>query len=153
MTFDDLAARFDTATAACVAFARTLVWDELPEAKTYRVFPNQSHDARLKPDEVVYPEDTLREGVYLAMSRDAALRFLYRNGRVPEWIDVSVGAADREFTYVNLLCCGRFTANDERLYYRSRGQGPFGIKSPNFPPGFVGDRGDKFWLRESPPHR
>ncbi|WP_145357806.1 hypothetical protein [Alienimonas californiensis] len=153
MTFDDLAALFDKATTACVTFAQTLVWDELPKAKTYRLFPNQSYDARLKPDEVVYLEDTLSEDVYLAMSRDATLRFLYRDGHVPEWVDVSVSAADREFTYVDLLCCGRFAANDERLYYRSRGQGPFGIKSPAFPPKFEADRTGLFWLRDSPQHR
>jgi hypothetical protein len=36
-------------------------------------------------------------------------------------------------TCMRLICCGRFTGLEERLYYRG-GLPPFGIKSPTLPP-------------------
>lgn len=157
MLLSDFAALLDTSTADAIAFARSMVLDELPDSYTYCVFPNQSCDEHREADEVVYPDDSL-DGLhdYIEMGRDDCIRFLYRDGRVPEWIDISVGAVDYDFTYIYLRCCGRFTANDERLYYKQFDRGPFGIKSPAIPPHIeLGDRETKFWIGDAvqPPRR
>ena len=63
---------------------------------------------------------------------------------------ISVGAVDYDFTYIYLRCCGRFTANDERLYYKQFDRGPFGIKSPAIPPHIeLGDHETKFWIGDA----
>ena len=151
MQFSDFAELLDIATKDAIAFARTMVLDTLPEACTYRIFPNQSCDDNLESDEVVYPEDSLAEIYdYIKMGRDDCLAFMYRDGRIPEWIDISVGAVDCGFTIVYCRCCGRFTANDDRLYYTRCDRGPFGIKSPALPPHVaLGDNCPKFWIGDA----
>lgn len=151
MLLADFAALLDTSTADAIAFARSMLLDKLPECFTYRVFPNQSCDDHLEPDEFVFPNDSLDDlHDYIEMGRNDCIRYLYRNGRVPEWIDISVGAVDDRFTYIYLRCCGRFTANDERLYYNRCDRGPFGIKSPAIPPHIeLGDRQTKFWIGDA----
>jgi hypothetical protein len=63
--------------------------------------------------------------------------FLWRGGKVPEWIDAAVQAEDGGQTLVSLRCCGRFTAQEELLYHRyPGGVPPFSIKSPVLPPGW-----------------
>ena len=73
-----------------------------------------------------------------------------RIGRILEWIDISVGAVDYEFTYVYCRCCGRFTANDDRLYYKKFDRGPFGIESPPLPPHVaLGEEPPRFWIDDA----
>jgi hypothetical protein len=80
-----------------------------------------------------------------------AIDFLVRDGRVPQWIDVSVAEVRGEFTLIELACCGRFVAEEDRMYYHAYGMGPFGLKGPPLPPGYDPARPQKFdlhWLRE-----
>lgn len=157
MLLSDFATLLDTSTADAIAFARSMVLDELPDSIAYRVFPNQSYDEHRAHDEVVYPDDSLAHTHdYIEMGRDDCIRYLYRDGRVPQWIDISVGAVAHGLTYIYLRCCGRFTADDERLYYKQLGRGPFSIKSPAIPPHVeLGDRVTKFWIGDAvqPPRR
>ena len=79
MLLSDFATLLDASTADAIAFARSMVLDELPEDFTYRVFPNQSCVEHLEPDEVVNPDDSLYDlHDYIEMGRDDCLRFLYR---------------------------------------------------------------------------
>ena len=109
----------------------------LPEKMVFRVYPNQSHDGNPRvQDEQVFPEETLAEGVYHGpWSVKAVVRFLWRNGKVPEWIDIAVESENGSCTFLALRCCGRFTAQEDLLYHRPGGCPPFSIKSPCFPPG------------------
>ena len=89
-------------------------------------------------DEVVFPEESLpNEEAYGPWQLDEVVAFLWRNGKVPEWIDVAVRAENDHHTLLELCCCGRFTAQEDLLYYRSGGLAPFSIKSPFLPPGWV----------------
>ncbi len=55
-----------------------------------------------------------------------------------------------------MLCCGRFTANEQLLYYED-GEGermPFHVKSPPLPPSYDPESGERFslnWLRSTHP--
>ncbi len=156
MTRDEFGALFLECTKRCVAFAREFVHDSLPDDVIYRIYPNASYDEHpLQSDEVVFPEDTLRDAnKFRLMNFGDAVAFLYRDGRVPEWVDMSVKATTRSQTVIALMCCGRFTANRERWYYERWNQGPFACKSPVIPARF-GIEGDprqqgKFWLADSP---
>src|SRR4051794_29397162 len=125
--------RLQTATAIAVEFARDMVHQSLPAEVVYRVHPNQSYDGHPRlGDEVIFPGDSLPEGSHLGPCSVAEVAdFLWRDGRVPEWIDISVETVVENCTVVRLQCCGRFSAEDQRLYYRGAADvAPFGIKSP-----------------------
>jgi hypothetical protein len=117
-------------------FANRFVHITLPETYRYFVHLNHSFDGNLlRPDQQVFPEDTAKFGECIGpLTASAVVDLLWRDGLLPEWVDISPLRADAEHTYFQLVCCGRFTADDSRLYYSSREWGPFGIKSPSFPP-------------------
>jgi hypothetical protein len=56
---------------------------------------------------------------------------------VPEWIDVSVIGTTGAFTLLELVCCGRFTANDDILYHQHQGRRPFQVVGPTLPVGYL----------------
>lgn len=131
------------ATAASVDFARRFVENELPEVIRFHVLLNQSYNGNAKSDERIYPEDDGRE--FPSLTLDGVADVLLRDGRCPEWIDVAVEAQGdeyTEYTMMRLLCCGRYTDDESRMYYTQQGTGPFGIKSPNLPVGYL--EGTKF---------
>jgi len=134
-------------------FAARQVCNLLPESFRYFVFLNESFDGNpLKPGEFVFPDDTAKFGERIGpLSQPDVVDLLWRDGLVPEWIDISVTQADSYHTYFELLCCGRFTSEDSLLYYSERGQGPFGIKSPRLPPNWSEDKArfDLHWHLQS----
>lgn len=148
MTQDEFTALLMRCTVDCVAFCRGYVIDVLPDAVLYTVRLNQSCDVHpLHDDEVVFPEDSsVPPGLLCGRSAQQTADLLWREGRIPEWVDMSVVDASSEHTHVGLLCCGRFTANAQRWYYAHRGNGPFGIKSPVLPVKSNGNAPVKFRL-------
>lgn len=130
------------ASDAAIHFARNYISQPLSPNCRYHVLLNQSHDGNATPDEVLYPED---DGVELTgLDAEQVIDLLSRDRRCPEWIDVSVKAVNPDYSLLELLCCGRFADDPSMMYYTSRGMGPFGIKSPPFPPGLV--KGQRFLL-------
>jgi len=140
MTRDEFITLLEKVSMSSLAFARRFVENDLPGAFRFRVLLNQSYDGNAKTDEPVYPEDDGRE--YASLSADAVANLLVRDGRCPEWIDVSVEAQAEGCTQLQLLCCGRYTDDERRMYYTRQGTGPFCIKSPNLPPGY--QKGTRF---------
>jgi hypothetical protein len=65
---------------------------------------------------------------------------LWRDGHVPQWINVAVLTETGTETIVELLCCGRFTADETRLYPVDEGRPPFHVLSPMLPPSYDGGR-------------
>lgn len=123
------------ATVFCRAFTLRYVHNALPTAFLYSVRLNQSHDGNpLKDGEHVFPDDTTRYGSVIAPLDDSAVvDLLWRDGLVPEWINISVECADSEHTHFELRCCGRFTEHSEHLYYSQTEWCPFGVKGPVLP--------------------
>ena len=109
----------------------------------YGVSLNQSHDAAATQDERVFPSDEGR--IVEGLTEQEVVALLCRNGTCPEWIDIYPEAVGPGVTLFRLLCCGRFTPDPAKMYYTSRGLGPFGIKSPVLPPKFR--EGDRFALK------
>lgn len=72
---------------------------------------------------------------------------LYRKNKIPIWIDIKVLKSNRNSTTFNLFCTGRYSDNEEELYYNDTGSGPFGIKGPTFPIGYKA--GKKFSLKKN----
>ena len=123
------------ATGYSVNVARRHVNNVLPERIRYMVRLNQSYDGNpLTMGEHVFPNDALSLDERVGpLTTEEVVELLWRDGIVPEWIDISVFRADAEITFLELLCCGRYTDRDDLLYYLDGGVGPFGIKSPSLP--------------------
>jgi hypothetical protein len=144
--------RLRMAAQEAVRFARQFVRKVLPDDVVFLVYPNQSYDGNPRVvDEEVFPEESLPYGQYYGpLSATLVMDFLWRDWKVPEWIDTAVCDEDGRRTTVSLHCCGRFTAQDGLLYYPNRDTRPFAVKSPDLPPGWEGvDVSGKFSLHRS----
>lgn len=115
-------------------FGQRYVAQTLPFDFRYDVHLNQSCDDHATPDDVLYPGDNDR--VVSCDSETDVVALVFRDGRCPQWIDVSAVRVGDTFTELRLLCCGRFTNDRDKLYYTDGGTGPFGIKSPALPPDY-----------------
>ena len=145
MRENDFHVLLTAASFEATRFARNHVTNVLPFDFRYLVHLNQSCDEDPDSGIMLYPED---DGKVLDVDTErAVVELLCRDGRCPEWIDVSVHAVSPGgFTQIRLLCCGRYTSERKRLLYDERGIGPFGIKSPDFPKRWP--EGEKFALKE-----
>jgi len=144
-TFTELLNRISVANRD---FAAGCVTNQLPDSFLYFVHLNQSNDKQIKLGEHIFPNDISVYGERVGpIAAPTVVDLLWRDGLIPEWIDISVERSDAEHTYFEILCCGRFTADDALLYYVSRGQGPFGSKSPRLPPSWSKEQGrfDLHW--------
>jgi len=131
MDNDDFRVYLIAASYWAIQLAINFAKERFPHEFVYDIELNQSMDKGCGEEFVCYPED---EGkVYLQQSVDETVALLARDGRVPVWIDINVKSVTNKRTTLSLICAGRFTTQKERMYYSSRGQGPFGIKSPNTP--------------------
>jgi len=128
--------RLATASQKAISWAREHVINPLPSAHLYLLFPNQSYDGNpLEHDEQIFPEESLAGGRFLGpLNAEQLVEYLWRDHKVPEWINVSVQAQDEHYSYLQLLCCGRYTARDELLYHTFEGHRPFHVLSPPVPP-------------------
>jgi hypothetical protein len=149
--------RLRRATRRSRACAAGLVVDTLPDADVYRVVLNCSYDGNpLHPDEVVFPADVEKHGRRVGpLAAEEVVSLLWRDRRVPEWIDIVVSATDERATHFTLDCCGRFTSAEALLYYDWTDAAPFGVKGPAYPPRLIdrvirGEPVEKFRLAESP---
>lgn len=102
----------------------------------FRVRVNQSYDhSDPRPGEVRFPEDSARDRA-MALSRcdaDTAIAELWRDGRVPEWVNVAVVDETGMATVIEIVCCGRFTDDEDRLYNAAEGVPPFHVLGPMLP--------------------
>lgn len=130
--------RFHAASAAAVSFARQFVLENLSDKLIFRVRLNQSHDENLRPDQKVYPDDgASRRTQELHRCRgEEVVKALWRDGAVPEWVDIAVAGQTASETVIELCCCGRFTGDESRLYHQQRGIPPFSVHGPSLPPGY-----------------
>lgn len=124
-------------------FAERYLKNKLVPEFRYDVHLNSSNDDPKLTQFDIYPEDNdrIENGLTDKEVRD----LIYRNGKVPVWIDVAVHKSDRRITTFKLLCAGRYSDDENEYYYQSRGTGPFGIKSPDLPYGYK--EGQKFKLK------
>jgi hypothetical protein len=142
MTKQEFLFHLNGASIIALKFAERYIKDKLITDFRYNVILSATDDS---PDLIqfdVYPED---QGIIkLDLIDNEVVELLYRNNKVPVWIDINVLKSSRKSTTFNLLCAGRYTDNKEEFYYNNNGSGPFGIKSPNFPINYK--EGEKFRL-------
>lgn len=136
MDQDQFAQRLRLATERTLEFSRTFVWNVLPEQCHYVVVLGETgFQFRLRDGETVYPEDVQWEAEKVGpLDVAQVVAVLWREGKVPEWIDMAVREADEVATYVELLCCARFTDQERLLYDWSSAITPFQFRGPALPP-------------------
>jgi hypothetical protein len=106
----------------------------------FRLRLNSSYDGNpLHADEIVFPEDSAPERARPLRSCDAdeVVATLYRSDRVPEWVNLNVVGVTPAVTLIEVLACGRFTANEGLLYHRQAGLPPFHVLGPTLPLNWV----------------
>ena len=98
--------RLRTAADQAVLFARQHVRQAIPDEVVFLVYPNQSCDDNQRVgDEVVFPDESLPDGKYLGpWTAEEVVAFLWREGKVPEWIDMAVEKEECHRSLVGLRC-------------------------------------------------
>ena len=110
-----------------------MVRQALPEDSRFLIEPNQSYDGNpLVGDEQVFPQDSAAPHLK-GVSLEVAVDWLWRVGKVPEWVNLRAYDADEAVSYILMECCGRFTARSDLLYHRAEGYPPFHVTSPALP--------------------
>jgi len=145
MDRDTFTARFHTASAAARDYAQEFVHEPLPEPLRYRLRLNSSYDENPRVgDEVVYPEDSAfaRAAGLHDVGADEVLAELWRGGRVPEWINLTVIGERGASTLIEVRACGRFSGLASQLYHAEEGDSPFHVVSPTLPSGYR--QGERF---------
>ena len=146
MTNSEFQTLLTYSSQASFDFAKNYVANNLPNNFKYSVRLNSStEDINFKQFDI-YPCDTTKNVDFITSAKVVSL--LNRNGKVPVWIDISVAYVHENFTVFQLLCAGRYSADENEFYYLKGGTGPFGIKSPTFPNDYVD--GVKFNLKSKP---
>ncbi len=144
LTKDGFEKNLVLAVSRALEFARTLVVNELPDEVCHMVLLNASYDAYpLGEDEKVFDEINVKRKF---TDTNAVAELLWRDGMVPEWVNVSVVSEAEGFTNIELVCCGRFTNNLQNIYHAKEGIAPFHVLGPPIPDKFELGSGEKFKL-------
>src|SRR5690242_246052 len=132
MDRDEFARRLQLATTQTLDFSRQCVWNDLPEHCRYvAVLGGAGLQPTPRDGEAVYPEDVGRVG---PLDVAGVVEVLWRHGTVPEWINISVHSADDASTYIELLCCARFTDQEQLMYFFEQlDTSPFQVRGPSLP--------------------
>jgi hypothetical protein len=100
------AKRLNDAAAAARDYARKFVEERLPDDLRFRVRLNSSYDGNPRVgDEVVYPLDSGYEkaNTFKECTEQQVLDLLWRDMRVPEWINLSVIGESGAATLIEVL--------------------------------------------------
>jgi hypothetical protein len=129
--------RFREAAARALEVARECVEEELPDRMRFRVQLNAwDDDEPLDEREQVYPEDASfeRRQALADSDEESVVATLWRNGAVPEWVDLAVSGRANELTWVTVRSFSRFTASEDLFYEGEREEvGPFFVSTPTPP--------------------
>lgn len=136
MRFEEFWAQFAEASKAALAFARRFVVTPLPDDLRYHLDTLGETVCGTQPDDLprrkilggrILTEDKLR-----GLKADRAAKFLWVDGKLPEWINLNVENADAQYTYVRVLASSLLVKDVAECLYRCRdGATPFHILGPN----------------------
>lgn len=143
MTKDDFLKHLSHSSTVAHDFAKNYVLDELPMDFKYSVTLNASSDNLNLTQFDIYPNDNGK--IIEFVEEKEVIELLCRKDKVPVWIDISVESVYKANTIFRLLCAGRYSDNENELYYNNNGTGPFGVKSPNLAFDYI--EGKKYKLK------
>lgn len=137
--------RLQSASLIALKFAERYVKDKLVTDFKYNVILTVAGNIVGTKQFDIYPEE--KDIIRLNLTDNEVVDLLYRNNKIPIWIDISVLKSSRKSTTFNLLCSGKYSDDNEDYYYNQNASGPFGIKGPKFPLDYV--EGEKFRLHNN----
>jgi hypothetical protein len=122
----------DEATETIICGTRTFVTNELPSDYLYLISHNEGFNPSVT-DGQSFPEDARYKGVYVGpLDSPGVTDHLWRNGKVPRWINIIVHTADDHHTFFLLRCSGCFSAVED-FDHKDRPI-PFNLRLPPPPP-------------------
>lgn len=128
---------FDRALLWCGQFAQQFVVEELPAS--LRFYSAAAHRA---PDEQgrikFFGGRLLTPAQFRGVEPTRARKYLWGDGKIPQWINFNVHAADTEHTYIKVMVCDRLPGDDSALYHKREGNPPFHVLGPAPGLGLVG---------------
>ena len=126
MKKDDFKENLEKAINGLLDFTRQMVINNLPDTYKFIIKTNCSYDVNeLEGDEEIYPDDKINETSPInPASTSTVIDYLWRNEKVPQWINVYVSSCDSNFTYITLECCGRYSSVLNHKDGPFRGLGP-----------------------------
>lgn len=136
--------RFEIAAKLARDFAQEFLKELLPTDLRFRLRLNQSYDANASEGHRLFPKDSsLDRAIELSnVSSDEFVRELWRDGLVPQWVNMNVIGVTETATLIEILACGRFTADEDDLYHIQEEIPPFHVLGPALPVDYV--EGAKF---------
>lgn len=129
MTKEDFKISLEKALDGLINFTQEMVINKLPHDCKFIIKTNCSYDGNeLENDEEIYPDDKIDESSSInPATKSTVIDYLWRNGKVPQWINVQVNSCDLNFSYITLKCCGRYSA------FLNHKDGPFRGLGPSIP--------------------
>src|SRR5262245_46494688 len=103
---------FERAAKFCRHFAQQFVVEDLPEPLRFDFAAARrpvGSEGRIK----FLGGRLLSPAQLRGVEPTRARKYLWVDGKVPQWINFSVHAADAENTYIEVMVCARLTADDE----------------------------------------
>lgn len=125
--------RFLSAAAHAREFAQTFVKESLPPTLLFHVYLNSSYDGHAGSEDRLFPSDSSRMVHLERLSTQQVIDELWRDGFVPQWVDLSVVGETGVATLIEVLACGRFASDELSLYHKEKGYPPFHVLSPALP--------------------
>ena len=127
--------RFVAAYQQATEFGQTFVVETLPDRVLFNLQLNSSYDVNASPEFELFPDDSnLRTTIQTkGIGEEAVVEILYRNGMVPQWVDLQVAGKTKDATIVSIRSCGRFTDDESWLYHQGEGRPPFHVTGPTLP--------------------
>ncbi|OWK41619.1 hypothetical protein [Fimbriiglobus ruber] len=127
---------FDRAATVCHDFAQQFLVEELPASLRF------DFAAAGRPTDQFGQVEFLGGRLLLpAQLRDVeplrARKYLWVDGKVPQWVNLSVHGANAEHTYIEVCVTDRLVAEVAHMYHLQEGNPPFHILGPALPPWWV----------------
>lgn len=139
MKKEDFKQNLQKALDGLIDFTQEMVINKLPAHYKFIIKTNCSFDKNLEGDQQIFPADKIDETSSInPASESTVIDYLWRNGKVPQWINVQVSSCDSDFSYVTLECCGRYSA------FLNHKDGPFRPLGPNIPYRYLDPITEKF---------
>lgn len=148
MDHDIFKNRFVAAYEKSVEFGQEFVLENLPRNVLFNLNLNASYDGNASSEFKLFPEDSdMSTGIRTkGIELDSAIYYLYRDGMVPQWVNLQLAGVTNGSAIVGIDSCGRFTADEELLYHQGEGWPPFHVLGPILPVGYK--RGKRFSIFE-----
>jgi hypothetical protein len=136
MTREEFSNNLSKAVSRSHELALMSVENELKPPFSFLVKLNQSYDGNPLAKGEVIPKVVRAKGSTPIgpLAHEEVVNLLWRDGFVPEWVDILPWEANSEGMTFHLLCCGRFAEGAPNLYHLKEGFPPFHAPGVWIPP-------------------